>query len=181
MICQCRDMSIFWFGSSKILCKILWIVILCGNTEKLKTFGCFFQKNIFSSKVEFTQWNDQKFDLHLREKILDFYVDPGEIWYVKLGVNVWFEQNGKSEFQRPVLVVSRIGMLFFILPLSTKNKINKFYYSLTFVHFDKPSLVVLSQARVIDKRRFVNAIGMVSDEELLVIKKLLRDLYLPGA
>jgi mRNA-degrading endonuclease toxin of MazEF toxin-antitoxin module len=90
------------------------------------------------------------------------------------------EENGKEDFRRPVLVINRIGGLFFVVPLSTKEKDNKFYYRLTSVDFKKPSLVMLSQARVIDKKRFMNKIGEISDEEFQKIKKFLRKMYLPG-
>jgi mRNA-degrading endonuclease toxin of MazEF toxin-antitoxin module len=71
-------------------------------------------------------------------------------------------------------------MLFFVVPLSTKRKENPFYYELFSAHFTKPSLAILSQVRVIDKKRFVNIIGSVTTNELLIIKKLLKKLYLPG-
>jgi mRNA-degrading endonuclease toxin of MazEF toxin-antitoxin module len=48
------------------------------------------------------------------------------------------------------------------------------------VSFDKTSLAILSQVRIVDKRRFINPIGLVSEEEILIIKKLLKDIYLTG-
>ena len=128
----------------------------------------------------FDERNEEKKELHKRDDLEDFFVNEWEIWYVKLGVNVWFEQNGKNEYQRPVLVIQRIGTLFFVIPLSTKLKKNKYYYELQSVKFNKPSLAILSQWRVLDKRRFVNPIGKVSSSELLQIKKSLKDVYLKG-
>lgn len=72
-------------------------------------------------------------------------------------------------------------MLFFVVPLSTKEKPNKYYYKLQSVDFGKPSMAILSQVRIIDKRRFVNVIGCISIYELQIIKKLLKDTYLHGA
>jgi mRNA interferase MazF len=131
-------------------------------------------------KWNFDTWNEQKRIVHTRNDLNKFHVKPREIWYVKLWINVWFEQNGKREFQRPVLVIERIWILFFVIPLSTKEKTNPYYYKLQSVDFGKPSMVILSQIRVIDKRRFVNPIGLISTDELLVIKKLLKEIYLKG-
>jgi mRNA interferase MazF len=96
-------------------------------------------------------------------------------------LNIGFEENGKDDFKRPVLVICRIGVLFFIVPLSTQDKGNKFYYTLKSVSFNKPSLAILSQVRMIDKKRFVHRIGQVSEEEMINIEKLLKDLYLSRA
>ena len=128
----------------------------------------------------FNEWNSEKQKLHMRKDINAFYIKSREIWYVKLWINIWFEQNGKREFQRPVLVVKRIWLLFFVIPLSTKDKLNPYYYKLKSVSFDKPSLAILSQVRMMDKRRFVNPIGFISEEEFFIIKKLLKDIYLTG-
>lgn len=134
-----------------------------------------------TTKETFNVRNEEKRILHTRHDVDWFYVQPREIWYVKLGVNIWFEQNGKREFQRPVLVVQRIWILFFVIPLSTKEKLNKYYYKLQSVDFGKPSMAILSQVRIIDKRRFVNVIGCISTYEPQIIKKLLKDTYLHGA
>lgn len=146
-----------------------------------KTIFIFFISLIMdTSKETFDIRNEEKRTLHTRHDINRFYVQPREIWYVKLGVNIWFEQNGKREFQRPVLVVERIWILLFVIPLSTKEKNSPYYYKLQSTSFDKPSMAMLSQIRVIDKRRFVNQIGLVSKDELCIIKKLLKEMYLKG-
>ncbi len=133
-----------------------------------------------TTKEIFNVRNEEKRIIHTRHDVNRFHVQPREIWYVKLWVNVWFEQNGKREFQRPVLVVERIWILFFVIPLSTKEKNNSYYYKLQSVSFNRPSMGMLSQIRVIDKRRFVNQIWLISKDELVIIKKLLKDMYLKG-
>ena len=135
---------------------------------------------MYTNKETFDIWNEQKWNLHNRDDVNKFHVQSREIWYVKLWINIWFEQNGKREFQRPVLVVERIWILLFVIPLSTKEKDSPYYYKLQSTSFDKPSMAMLSQIRVIDKRRFINPIGLISKEELLIIKKLLKDMYLKG-
>lgn len=129
---------------------------------------------------DFDGWNREKQKLHNRKDINSFYIQPRQIWYVKLWLNIWFEQNGKRSFQRPVLVIQRIWILFFVVPLSTKDKANPYYYKLKSTSFDKSSLTILSQVRMLDKRRFINPIGFVNEAEFCAIKKLLKDIYLTG-
>lgn len=108
----------------------------------------------------------------------DFYVNPGEIWYVKLWVNIGFEEDWKREYRRPVLVISRIGSLFFVIPLTSKIKENKYHFRLLSPYFEVTSTAMLSQARVIDKKRFLDKIGWISHEEMMEIQKKLKELYL---
>lgn len=62
--------------------------------------------------------------------------------------------------------------------MTTKIKSSHFYYRLHSVRFSKPSCLILSQARVIDKKRFEKTIGEVAIAEFFAIKKLLKDMYL---
>ena len=45
----------------------------------------------------------------------------------------------------PVLIIKKIGNMFFCIPLMTKEHTNRFYYKITSCKFDKSSLVILSQ------------------------------------
>ncbi len=67
----------------------------------------FYMKNNFSL---FGTWNQEK--KHINEywstwKIKDFYINYRDVWYIKLGINVWYEQNWKTEFKRAVLVIKK--------------------------------------------------------------------------
>ncbi len=111
-----------------------------------------------------------------------FFIGTGKIWYVKLGCNIGHEIDGKGkQFLRPVLVISKIGNMFFVAPLTKWWKDDsKFYYKLKSVNYKYPSRVVLNHAKTIDKNRFIHTIGEISQKEFLYIKKLLKELYLPG-
>ncbi len=71
------------------------------------------------------------------------------------GENLGREQNGSGhDFSRPVLVVKRFNnSVFWIVPLSSKQKLYDFYYN-----FTDPNLVpvsaVLAQLRVVSILRF---------------------------
>lgn len=95
-------------------------------------------------------------------------------------MNVWFEQDWKEWFERPVLVISRIWSMFFSIPMTTQGKDDsRFYYKLESVDFWFDSYLILSQWRVLDRKRFLEESFRVSKNELFKIKKLLKDLYLP--
>jgi len=60
--------------------------------------------------------------------------------------------------------------------MTTKEKDNKYYYSLQIHKFDHSSSLLLSQARILDKKRFEKHIGIVDQKEFQIIKKLLKEL-----
>jgi mRNA-degrading endonuclease toxin of MazEF toxin-antitoxin module len=99
---------------------------------------------------------------------------------VKLWVNIWCEENGKWWFIRPVLVVKKIWALYFCVPLTSKiKKHNRWYYQLeNEVQRWKVSTLLLTQWRVIDKKRFFKHIWYIQNDEFIKIKNLLQTLYL---
>ncbi len=128
---------------------------------------------------DFDTWNEEKKIIHTKKQTDDFFVNPREIWFVKMGMNIGFEENGKSEFVRPVLVIKKVGMLFFTIALTTKGKEdNKFYHKFlhavfTEKHFHNSgrSFAILSQARVFDKKRFQERIGILPSDEFEIVKQ----------
>lgn len=133
----------------------------------------------------YDEWNREKKKLNDKEE-LDFYIKPREIWYTKMGQNIGFEENGKREFSRPVLVLNKIGSLFFTAALTTKGKSkSRFYYLLRDVIFHEThkknssnSSVILSQLKVMDKKRFEEKIGVVGSKDFSLIKEKVTRLIL---
>lgn len=133
----------------------------------------------------FDEWNSEKKRID-SEIIPLFYVKPRQVWFTKMGQNIGVEENGKREFARPVLVIKKVGTLYFTVALTTKGKPdNSFYaklkdvkYSLDHVNVAEASWVILSQARVIDKRRFLKKIGTVGTNEFEQIKQKITDILL---
>ena len=135
----------------------------------------------------FDQWNIEKKIIHAKELLPDeFFINPREIWFIKMGKNIGFEENGKEEFARPVLVIKKVGNLFFTVALTTKGKSDSvFYHQLSDVSFIEEhtrnqhnSYAILSQSRTMDKRRFLVKIGQVSMIEFNNIKQKLTELLL---
>lgn len=54
----------------------------------------------------FDERNEEKKELDSNQ--LQIFAKPRDVCYIKLGVNVGFEENGKDGFMRPVLVISKI-------------------------------------------------------------------------
>lgn len=131
----------------------------------------------------FDDWNQQKKKMH-QDKLPEFYINPREIWYTKMGQNVGYEQNGKKNFERPVLVLKKVGNLFFVVALTSKGRDdNRFYHKFVELDLQNPkyldsSYAILSQVKVMDKRRFLEHVGYVSEQEFKQLKEKLKELLL---
>ena len=59
------------------------------------------------------------------------FVKAREVWFAHLGINVGNEEDGKGKtFQRPVLILKKVGNMFFVAPMTTKGRDDKFYHTL---------------------------------------------------
>ncbi|MDQ7008760.1 MAG: type II toxin-antitoxin system PemK/MazF family toxin [Candidatus Gracilibacteria bacterium] len=133
-------------------------------------------KNNIKSKIDeneklFDSWGKVKKNIDKKERN-NFHIRPKEVWYVNMGKNIGYESNGKSgNFERPVLVLNRIGTMFFIISMTTKGKDNKFYYKLDNNYFGKDSFLTFSQFKTIDHKRFIKKIGKINNNDFIEIKK----------
>lgn len=62
--------------------------------------------------------------------------------------------------------------------MTTKGKDTKFYYRLPDHYFGKTSRIILSQCRVVDKNRFIESIGTLSEGDFKDVKEKLKALML---
>ena len=130
---------------------------------------------------KFNKWNDEKKIIHKKDYD-NFYVNVREIWYIKMGINIGFEENGKTEFLRPVLVLKKVWNLFFTVALTSQWKDdNYFYYKFNDVSLKNPkykdsSYAILSQVKSTDKKRFFEHGGSISKEDFVEIKKRLKQI-----
>lgn len=139
-------------------------------------------KDYFYHK-DFEGWNKEKqrIDEIKREK----FINSREIWDCKLWINVWNESNGKWKYSRPVLVISRVWWVYFVVPL-TKNwkneweKTSEYYYKLQDDIFEFDSYVMLSQIKTLDKNRFVKKIWKMTTNDFKEIKNRLKEMYFPN-
>ena len=68
--------------------------------------------------------NKEKIKLNFEKEERGFYINLREIWFVKMGKNIGHEEDGKNKFLRPVLVIKKVGNLFFTVALTSKGKDN---------------------------------------------------------
>lgn len=128
---------------------------------------------------KFDNWNELKQDIHFSD-VKEFYVKAKQVWYIHKWMNIWYESNWKwLDFKRPVLVLKKVGNLFFVVSMTTKWKDNnKFYHRIDDSYFWKKSYIVLSQVKVVDKKRFLEEIWEISWEDFRKIKKEIQNLLL---
>lgn len=123
---------------------------------------------------QFDEWDMLKKSLHSNDKLVFF--KERDIMWASIGINVGFEQDGKSElFSRPVLIVKKYNKaLFFGVPLSTTIREGSFFF--TFELNGTQSSALLVQGRVYDAKRLENKIGMISKDDFGALKCKLKGL-----
>lgn len=106
------------------------------------------------------------------------FFHPREIWFARLGENIGYEQNGKGNyFLRPVIVLKKFNKdIFLAIPLSTRLKTSKYYFPV--LSGNKKAVAILSQIRLIDKKRLQNKVGVISENEFLKIKKAISEIII---
>ncbi len=126
----------------------------------------------------FDSWNEQKKVVDKRSN--DLFFRRREIWWCHMGLNVGYEQDGKGiEFERPVLVLRKLGKNTFIgIPITTKIKD-------TFIHksFLLPSgelrVAIIGQIRTFDTRRLTEYLDILDPSEFFPIVKAVQNLIEP--
>jgi mRNA-degrading endonuclease toxin of MazEF toxin-antitoxin module len=111
----------------------------------------------------FTTWLTRKFALNSLERI--YRIKEGEVYWCSLGINVGDEENGKGvNFRRPVLIFKKFNNnIFLAIPLSTKNKENKYYVPVTVK--DVMQSAMISQIRILDTKRLDEKVGYISKSD----------------
>lgn len=122
----------------------------------------------------FDKWNIQKKITDNTDNKKTFH--EREIWFIKVGENIGFEQNGKgNEFLRPVIVYKKFSKNVFLgIPLTKTIKENKFYYIFEFQN--QTSNAMLSQIRLFDSKRLAYSTGRMSRGDYEKLKEKLIDL-----
>jgi mRNA interferase MazF len=120
---------------------------------------------------DFDNWNNKK--KIINEKIIEnIFFREKEVWWCHLGLNVGFEQDGKNEeFRRPVLIFKKFNAeTFWALPLTSKNKKGKYYFSFKIIGTEVENTANLSQIKLIDSKRLIDKMGYVEEADYLEIK-----------
>ncbi len=126
---------------------------------------------------EFDKWNNRKKVIDEKD-MKDIFFREKEVWWCHLGLNVGYEQDGKhEEFKRPVLIFKKFNAeTFWALPLTTKNKKGKYYYSFKILELKVRNTANLSQIKLIDSKRLIDKMGYIKGEDYLEIKKMMKEI-----
>jgi len=127
----------------------------------------------------FNLWNSKKKMINKKNKLIGF--SQYEIIFMKIGLNVGFEQDGKGEdFLRPVLVYKKFNNQVFLgIPLTSKAKLNKFHFEFEYKR-GKTSFAILSQLKLFDIKRAKYKDGKISKYNFINLqKKLLKLIVTP--
>ncbi|RXJ88060.1 type II toxin-antitoxin system PemK/MazF family toxin [Arcobacter sp. CECT 8985] len=127
---------------------------------------------------DFDKWNKVKKEAH-KEKVLVGFRNR-DIFYIKMGQNIGFEQNGKGDnFVRPVIIFKKFNKnMFFGIPLSTQIKEEQFYYYFEFKKGKTISknIALLSQLKLYSSNRLLNKIGVINKNDFENMKKKFMEL-----
>ena len=126
-------------------------------------------------KKDYLSWHKKKEVLNDREDMKDIYFREKEIWWTALGVNIGFEQDGKGEeFRRPILIIKKFNQYVVLaVPLTTRIKKNKYYVPID-LGDNIPRMVIISQVRLIDTKRFIDKIGVIDEKSFTEIKNAIK-------
>ncbi len=123
----------------------------------------------------FKEWFKLKISLWDSESKVIF--KQGDIWWCSLGINLGEEIFGKGlKFTRPILVFRKFTSNSFLgLPLTTQKKEGSWFVEIT-IH-GKTNWVMLNQARILDKKRLTNRVGVLDDTDLKKVKSRFLEFY----
>jgi len=123
----------------------------------------------------FDSWNDLKKQIDQEGK--NKFYHPRDIWWCKLGLNVGFEQDGKDlEFQRPIVVLKGFGDVCLVVPLTSSSRQHIHRIDVGIIK-GKSAKAIVSQMRVVDTKRFVEKVGVLSKENFEKILKSTRRFF----
>jgi len=121
------------------------------------------------------EWCRLKISLWDNERKVVF--KQGDMWWCSLGMNLGEEMFGKgAKFTRPILVFQKFtGNSFLGLPMTKQEKEGSWYVEIT-IHKEK-RWVMLNQARILDKKRLTNRIGMLDNGDFKKVKERFLEFY----
>lgn len=131
----------------------------------------------------FDEWNEVKKELTQNERKLG--IKSREIFWVKIGQNIGFEQNGKGKnFARPVIVVRQLTKdLFLGIPTTTTlREDNDYFHKFNYTTYNNEAVNVCAlilQVKVFSTKRVMNKIGMIHKEDFGTIIEKSKKLFGP--
>jgi len=112
---------------------------------------------------DFAIWHELKTNLQKWES--GPYFSEREIWLCSVGLNLGHEEDGKGDrFLRPVVIFRKFTPdVFWAIPLTSSKKTGAYYYQFDFKSRSETAL--LFQIRLLDRRRLLRRMTIMSEEE----------------
>jgi mRNA interferase MazF len=101
---------------------------------------------------DYKRWHAEKTRINNTEGKALFH--EREVWWCALGENIGYEQDGGKElFTRPVVILTKFNLdVCLVIPLTARPKKGKYYFPVGKVG-SRDAVAVLSQIRLIDRKR----------------------------
>ena len=129
---------------------------------------------------DYKNWMALKAHIHndLASPNSDFSYREGLVYWMNIGENIGYEEDGKGEhYSRPVLVVAGLGKTLFLgAPITTKKKDGKYYVKICVN--GEIRYAMLNQIRSYDTARVHSLKGKIRLSELRMLKQRLINLIL---
>ena len=127
---------------------------------------------------DFNNWNNLKKKLHNGK--VKFQFNQYDIFYMHIGSNIGYEQDGGKKFLRPVLVYKKFNNRVFLgIPLTLQKKDDKFHFKFKYKK-GVESFAILSQIRLYDIKRAFYRDGKISKKDFISLQdKLLKLIVTP--
>lgn len=124
---------------------------------------------------DFDSWNELKKKIDVEKNEPDRFPKEGEVWMSSLGKNIGYEQNGSGDsFSRPILIVKKFNNhMFWVVPLSTKQKEFDFYFNYTDPNDQKVS-AILAQMKLLSVKRLKRKLYDIPNELFDEMKQKLK-------
>ena len=124
---------------------------------------------------QFDSWNIIKKKIDQENISVTKYPKEGEVWMSSVGKNIGYEQNGSGDnFSRPVVIVKKFNNhMFWVVPLSTKQKNFDFYYNYTDINNENVS-AILAQLKLMSIKRLKRKLYDMTEEQLKEVKEKLK-------
>ena len=122
---------------------------------------------------DFDKWNSEKKRIHDGEQNKLYH--EREIWWIALGVNIGFEQDGTgSGYQRPAIILKGYSKhVCLIVPLTTSLKQNPYHIGVGPVD-GKEAFAIISQIRLIDTCRLINKVETLDMKHFKAVRKAIK-------
>jgi mRNA interferase MazF len=123
----------------------------------------------------FDSWNEQKKKIDALSTVTRYAAR--EVWWVALGTNVGFEQDGDGDKkQRPVLILKGFSKeVCIVIPLTTSPKKNKYRIDAGIIGGESATALI-SQIRLIDTKRLLRKVQTLDVVLFEVIRKEVKDM-----